>query len=95
MSIVKIPEELRKKYANNVPGKLEFVFHIISISLEKTNILLDQENMKSFQYYHDKENRERYPDEFNYVCTVFEDVLRELQEEITNDILSGIFGGKD
>jgi len=92
MSYLKIPKELRKKYANNIPGKLEFVSHLLTTTLEKTNIELDQANLRNFLFYRD--NKERYPDEFNHAFAIFEANLRYFQEKISSELLNGVvFGG--
>ncbi len=72
-------------------GRMEFVSHLLNMTLEKVNLQLEQENMQEFKYY--KANKERYPDEFKYAFNIFEENLRELQDKITSDILNEIFGG--
>lgn len=77
---------------HQISGKLEFVSHLLKKTLEKTNIQLDSDNMQyDFKYY--KDNRERYPDEFKYAFTIFEENLRELQEKTISKILNDLFGG--
>lgn len=63
---------------------------LAKIILEKTNIQLDHENMQEFKYY--KDNKERYPDEFNYAFNIFGENLRELEKKIISDILNEVFG---
>lgn len=76
---------------HQISGKLPFISHLLKMTLEKTNLQLEQENMQDFKYY--KDNKERYPDEFKYAFNIFEENLRELQDKITSDILNELFGG--
>ncbi len=94
MSILKISEELLKKFKkfeNDVPGKMQFVSHILSVAIEQTNAELEEDNMQNFQSLYDE--RDHYSDEFNDAFKIFEEKLRNLQEKITSLILNGVFGG--
>lgn len=89
--LVKIIEGHQKKHNDDIPGRLQFLSYLLDTSLQMTNDQLDQENMRDFKYYRD--NNKRYPDEFTYAFTIFEENLRELQEEIISEILNGVLGG--
>ena len=85
--LVKIIEGHQKKQDNNI----QFISYLLDTTLQKTNAHLDQENLEyDFKYY--KDNKERYPEEFKYAFNVFEENLRELQENIISEILNEIFG---
>ena len=90
--LVKIIEGHQKRQDKDIPGAKQYLKSLFDITLQITNDHLDQENMQyDFKYY--KDNRERYPDEFKYAFTIFEENLRELQEKTISKILNDLFGG--
>ena len=89
--LVKIIEAHQKRQDKDIPGAKQYLKYLLDTTLQLTNDHLDQENMHDFKYY--KDNKERYPDEFKYVFSLFEENLRELQENSISKILSDLFGG--
>lgn len=73
-------------------GRLEFTSHVLSTCLKKTNQELDEVRMKGFIFYLD--NRDKYPDEYKEAKMIFEKNLRNLNENILNDIITGLESAK-
>ena len=88
---IKIIEGHQKRQDKDIPGTKQYLKYLLDTSLQITNEHLDQENMHDVKFY--KDNRERYPDEFKYAFTIFEENLRELQEKTISKILNDLFGG--
>jgi len=82
-------EKLKEKYKDAIPGKVEFVYHILDTATTKTNESLTDMNMKSFSYY--SHNRDKYPEEFKEAFFIFEFHVSDLIEKIKNEIIEGFY----
>lgn len=69
-------------------GRLEFTSHFLSTSLKNTDIELDKMNMKGFIFY--LNHRDTFPDEYLEARMIFENNLRNLNENIVNEIMAGL-----